>query len=368
MKVLVAGGGTAGHVSPALALARRLRDAHGAEVRFAGTRTGQEARLVPQAGFPFDPVDARPLRRDLSFETLAATVAAVRAVTACRPLVERADVVVGMGGYVSVPVGLAAARARRPLVIHEQNAVPGLANRLLARRARTVALTFGEAATRLPRRARTVLTGLPVRPEFVTALAERDALAEQARTEFGLERGRRTIVLTGGSQGALHVDMAGIDAIAILRERPDLQVLFIAGASHEHTVAGSVSPGDMPVRVCGFLERMDLAYTLADLAVARAGASTCAELSVCGLPAVLVPYPHATGGHQEANARALERAGGARVILDPDLTGGSLASAVSDLMGDEMLLRAMAERMRSWSRPDAAEALARVVLEAGEER
>ncbi|HEX5951369.1 MAG TPA: glycosyltransferase, partial [Actinomycetota bacterium] len=178
MRVLVAGGGTAGHVSPALALALRLRDGHGAEVRFAGTRSGQEARLIPEAGFPFDAVDARPLRRDLSLETLAAPVATVRAISACRPLVERADVVVGMGGYVSVPVGLAAVRARRPLVIHEQNAVPGLANRLLAWRAHTVALAFVEAAARLPRRARTVLTGTPVRPAFLAAVAERQAVAE----------------------------------------------------------------------------------------------------------------------------------------------------------------------------------------------
>ena len=365
MKVLVAGGGTAGHVFPALALARWLADEHGAEVRFAGTSTGQEAHLVPEAGFPFDPVDARPLRRDLSLETLTAPIAAVRSVSECRPLVERADVVVGMGGYVSVPVGLAAVRARRPLVLHEQNAVPGLANRLLAHRARTVALAFEEAAARLPRRSRTVLTGNPVRDRVLAVVAERETLAKEALAEFELESGRRTLVVFGGSQGALHVNAVAVDAIEHLRDREDLQVLLLTGPAHERRVVDGLAAGPMTVRVRGFLDRMELAYALADIVVSRAGATTCAELSVCGLPSILVPYPHATGRHQEANARALERAGAALVLIDRELSGASLASAVSGLLDDPTRLGSMGERMRSWARPDAAEALARVVLDAG---
>lgn len=365
MKVLIAGGGTASHVFPALALARRLADAHGAEVRFAGTPAGPEAHLVPEAGFPFEPVAARPLRRELSLETVTTAIAAVRSISACRPLVERADVVVGMGAYVSVPVGLAAARARRPLVIHEQDAVPGLANRLLSRWAHTATLAFEEAASRLPGRTRTVLTGNPVRDGILDVVANRDALADEAFTEFRLEPGRRTLFVFGGSQGALHVNTAALDAIARLRDRADLQVLVLSGPAHERLVVDALAPGDVSVHVRGFLERMELAYAIADLVVSRAGANTCAELSVCGLPAVLVPYPHATGRHQEANARALERAGAARTILDPDLTGASLASVVSGLLDDEARLRSMGDRMRARARPDAAEALARVVLEAG---
>jgi UDP-N-acetylglucosamine--N-acetylmuramyl-(pentapeptide) pyrophosphoryl-undecaprenol N-acetylglucosamine transferase len=365
MKVLIAGGGTASHVFPALAVARRLVDGHGAEVRFAGTASGPESRLVPAAGFPFEPVDARPLRRDLSLETVTAPIAAVRSISACRPLVERADVVVGMGAYVSVPIGLAAARARRPLVIHEQDAVPGLANRLLARWAHTVTLAFEDPATRFPGRARTVLTGDPVRDEILAVAAEREALAEEAFHEFGLEPGRRTLFVFGGSQGALRLNTAALDLIARLHGRADLQVLLVTGPAHEQLVADELPSGDVPVHVSGYLEHMELAYAIADLVISRAGANTCAELSVCGLPAVLVPYPHATGAHQEANARALERAGGARVIIDADLTGALLATTVSELLDGEERLRSMGRSMRLRSRPDAAEALARVVLEAG---
>jgi UDP-N-acetylglucosamine--N-acetylmuramyl-(pentapeptide) pyrophosphoryl-undecaprenol N-acetylglucosamine transferase len=365
VNVLVSGGGTAGHVFPALALAHRLVEDHGAQVRFVGTTSGQEARLVPEAGFAFDAVDARPLRRDLSLETLAAPIAAVRSISACRPLVERADVVVGMGGYVSVPVGLAAARARRPLVLHEQNAVPGLANRLLSRRAHTVALTFAEAAAKLPRRAHTAVTGNPVRASVLRVIDEREALVKEAFEELDLEPGHRTLVVFGGSQGALHVNLVAVDAIARLQEREDLQVLMLTGTAHERRVAEALPPGPLRVRVRGFLERMELAYAVADLVVARAGATSCAELSICGVPSVLVPYPHATGRHQEANARALERAGGARVVMDDALSGRSLAATVVELLDESDRLASMADRMRSWSRPDAASALAAVVREAG---
>jgi len=364
--VLVAGGGTAGHVFPAIALARRLADDHAAEVRFAGTSAGQEAILVPEAGFPFDVVDARPLRRELSLDAITAPVATLRSVSRCAPLVERADVVVGMGGYVSVPVGAAALRARRPLVLHEQNAVPGLANRALALGARAVALTFADASRRLPRRARTVVTGNPVRDPILSVREDRAVLAHAARAELGLEEGRATVVIFGGSQGALRVDTAAVDAVRSLRDRADLQILLLSGRAHQERIASSLrETGDVLVRLRGFLDRMELAYAIADLVVARAGATTCAELTACGLPSILVPYPFATGGHQEANARALERAGAAMVVMDEALSGASLARSIRDLLDDAARLERMGEAARAWSRPDAAATLARVVVGVG---
>jgi len=362
VKVLIAGGGTAGHVFPAIALAERLSAEPGVEVAFAGTSGGQEARLVPAAGFAFEVVEARPLRRELSVDALTAPLAAARSVAACRPLVERADVVVGMGGYVSLPVGLAAARAGRPLVLHEQNAVPGLANRVLARWARVVCLSFAEAGRRLPKRARAVVTGNPVRSRVLEAARDRERLAAAAAGELGLEPGLRTLVIFGGSQGALRLNGAAAQAIpTLLARRSDLQVLLLTGPAHERAALGALG-GCARVRVVGFLERMELAYAAADLVVARAGATTCAEVSVCGIPAVLVPYPYATGRHQDANARALERAGAAVVVPDAELTPERLAWVVLELLADPARLSAMARGMRSWSRPDAAEALAREVL------
>ncbi len=369
MNVLVAAGGTAGHVFPALALGRRLAEEPGVAIRFAGTAAGQEARLVPAAGFAFVEVEAKPFVRALSPRALAGPISAVRSFARCRPLVEEADVVVGMGGYVSVPVVLAAIRASRPLVLHEQNAVPGLANRTLARAARAVALSFAEAARMLPRRAKTVVTGNPVRDEIVDVRTDRDALAKEAREVLGLEDGRRTLVVFGGSQGALHLNRATVEAIALLREREDLQVLLLTGPAHLGGVRRALpASSGIVARATAFLDRMELAYAAADLVIARAGATTVAEISVCGLPSLLIPYPYATGRHQEANARALQRAGSAMVLLDDELSGQGLAERIRDAMGDIDRLRAMGERAFAWSRPHAAADLASVVLEEGRVR
>ena len=364
MKVLIAGGGTAGHVFPALALARRL-EAADHEVRFAGTASGQEEKLVREAGFAFDAVQASPLERKASLKTLRAPVTAIRSVGACRPLAERADVVVGMGGYVSVPVALAALRARRPLVLHEQNAVPGLANRTLARAARTVALAFSEARRAFPRRTRTVLTGNPVREQILAVPTDRDRLRKEAVSELDLAEQKPTVVVFGGSQGALHVNRSAVEAIGRL-DRHDLQVLLLTGPAHEASVGAAV-PSDPPVvvRLRGFLERMELAYAIADVVVARAGATTVAEIAVCGVPSLLIPYPYATGRHQEANARALQRAGAASMLLDDELDGAVLADRIGRLVGDGERRREMGERARAWARPGAAAHLAAVVLEAG---
>jgi UDP-N-acetylglucosamine--N-acetylmuramyl-(pentapeptide) pyrophosphoryl-undecaprenol N-acetylglucosamine transferase len=365
VRVLIAGGGTAGHVFPALAVATRLADGHGAEVRFAGTRAGQEARLVPAAGFPFAVVEARPFVRTLTPRAVAAPIRAMRSVSRCRPLATWADVVVGMGGYVAVPVVLAAARSRRPVVLHEQNAVPGLANRALSRLARTVAISFPETARLLPRRARTVLTGNPVRDRIVAVPGDRGALAAEARSELGLEPGRATVVIFGGSLGALHVDRAAVDASSALRERADLQVLLLTGAAHIDEVNRRL-PRDrvLHVRALPFLDRMELAYAAADLIVARAGATTVAEITVCGLPSILIPYPYATARHQEANARALQRAGAATIIMDDALTGHVLAARIADLVSSPARLSTMAERAVRLGRADAADALAKAVVEA----
>lgn len=362
MRVVLAAGGTAGHIFPGLVLARRLRDEHGAEVLFVGRAGGQEATLIPAAGFPLATVESRAFVRRLSAAALAAPAAALRAARRARRLLRAADVAVGMGGYTSVPVALAAWRERVPLVLHEQNAVPGLANRVAARWARAVAVSFAEAASRFPRRARVVVTGNPVRDEIARVPGERDALAKEARQELGLEEGRRTVVVFGGSQGALHLDRAAADAVPLLGG--DLQLLIITGPAHEEEVRRRLPrPAPLPVRTVPFVDRMELVYAAADLAVSRAGAGTIAELTVAGVPALLVPYPYATGGHQEANARALQRAGGAGVVLDDQLGPEVLAERVLEML-EPVRLRAMRERAEAFGRPEAAAALGDLVVEA----
>jgi UDP-N-acetylglucosamine--N-acetylmuramyl-(pentapeptide) pyrophosphoryl-undecaprenol N-acetylglucosamine transferase len=367
LHVLVAGGGTAGHVYPGLALASALRD-RGHTVAFVGTEGGLEAKLVPAAGFEFHPVSAKPLVRSVSLAALRQPFAQLGAVRQAGMLVQGADVVVGVGGYVSVPAIVAARRRHIPIVLHEQNAVPGLANRLLSRIANAVALTFPDMRRSMPRRVRTAVTGNPVREEILRVPVERDRLASEGREEFGLVEGRRTVVIFGGSQGAVHVDRAAAGASRQLAGRGDLQVLLITGPAHLDDVRRALPPereGGLLLRVAGYVDRMDLAYACADLVVSRAGATTIAELTVCGLPALLIPYPYATNGHQEANARALQRVGGAGVLLDDQLSAIVLAERVEGLIDHPERLGAMAERSRSFGRPNAAASLADLVESVG---
>ncbi len=365
MRVLVAGGGTAGHVFPALAVARRLADLHGAEVRFAGTAAGQEARLVPAAGFELVEVQARPLLRRASLGALRAPFAALSSVRRCRPLVRECDVVLGMGGYVSAPPVIAAWRERKPIVLHEQNAVPGLANRLLSRVASVTALSFAEAARGLPRRARTEVTGNPIRESIAAVPTERDGLAKEAHVQLDLDPERKTVVIFGGSQGALHIDRAAAGVCHLLRDRGDLQVLLLTGPAHHESVSrGLPEGGALRVRALPFLDRMDLAYAVAGLVVSRAGATTVAEVTACGIPSVLIPYPYATAGHQEANARAVQQAGGASVLLDDQLTAEALAERIESLVDHDERLAAMSERASAWAHPDAAERVAELVVRA----
>ncbi|MEP6477589.1 MAG: undecaprenyldiphospho-muramoylpentapeptide beta-N-acetylglucosaminyltransferase [Actinomycetota bacterium] len=364
MKVVIAGGGTAGHVFPAIALAQELA-AHGHDIRFLGTTAGLEARLVPEAGFAFTPIRAAPLTRRPSGATLRAPVVALRSVRECQPHVAASDVVVGMGGYVSAPPVLAARRAGRPVIMHEQNAVPGLATRMLSRRARAIAVSFRDAATRLPRGVPTVFTGNPVRGRILQVPAHRDRLRNEAAGELGLDEDRFTVLVFGGSLGALHVNKTIAGSIGHLRDRGDLQLLILTGRAHLEVVsAAAQEPMALRVRALPFLDRMELAYAAADAVVARAGATTIAELAVCGLASLLIPYPHATADHQEANARELERAGAAEVLVDVALRPDDLAARIVRFADDPARRNDMAARAAAWGTPDAAARLAAVVMDA----
>jgi UDP-N-acetylglucosamine--N-acetylmuramyl-(pentapeptide) pyrophosphoryl-undecaprenol N-acetylglucosamine transferase len=362
MRILIAGGGTAGHVFPSLAVAEQL-SARGARVEFIGSTDGQEATLIPAAGYPFHPIRALPLRRELSVRAALAPAVALRSAVACRPLVRGTSAVVGMGGFASIPAVLAARSAGIPRVLHEQNAVPGLANRTLARLATAIGVTFEDSRRRLPGGARVETTGLPVRREILGVQSRREELAAEARRTFDLAEDRLTMLVTGGSQGALQIDRAVAGAIALLSGRRDLQLVVLTGRAHEAVVADAAArPMDLLVRTIPFLERMELALAVADAAVARAGANTVTELAVSGVPAILVPYPYATDAHQEANARELERAGAAELVRDRELTPERLAEHLGALVADDERRSSMAKAARSWAKPDADERLAGLVL------
>jgi len=354
MRVLLAGGGTAGHTSPMIATADALsRLAPDTEITCLGTPRGLETRVVPEAGYPLELIPPVPLPRkpnaDL-FKVPSRLRGAVKETLAILDRI-RPDVVVGYGGYVSMPVYLAARRRRLPLVIHEQNSLPGLANRAGARIASRVAVSFPD--TPLPR---AEYVGLPIR-RMISQL-DRSALRAEARAIFGLDPDLPTLLVTGGSQGARRLNQSVSGASRVLGDA-GVQVLHVVGpkgeATPEHT--------DVPYVVVPYVDRMDHAYAAADLVVCRGGASSVTEAAAVGLPAVFVPLPIGNG-EQDLNARPVVAAGGGLLVADAALTSEWVAATVPGLITDRDRLHAMGKAAADLIPRDADEQLAAIIIDA----
>jgi UDP-N-acetylglucosamine--N-acetylmuramyl-(pentapeptide) pyrophosphoryl-undecaprenol N-acetylglucosamine transferase len=340
MRMVVAGGGTGGHLFPGLAVAECA--AESGSVLFVGSAYGIEARVVPQTRFAFRPVPVRGLRgRGWRGVVQLAAQLPGAIVRAWRILGEfGADVVVGVGGYASFPVVVAAWLRRVPAVLLEQNAHPGMANRVLARLAQRVCTTFADANAYFPAR-KVVLTGNPVR-RFPPPVAT-------PRAGF-------TLLVFGGSQGAHRLNEAMADAAGALRDGiADLRVIHQTGAADCYALRGRYASLSVTADVREFIDDMGAAYAAADLVVCRAGATTVAELTSLGKPAILVPYPFAADDHQRANASVLASHGAAIMVLDRALSGAGLAQAIIELARDRARLAAMGEAARRLAVPDAAE-------------
>ncbi|MEU6646810.1 undecaprenyldiphospho-muramoylpentapeptide beta-N-acetylglucosaminyltransferase [Saccharomonospora sp. NPDC046836] len=355
--VVVAGGGTAGHIEPALALAdavRRLRP--DARVVALGTERGLENELVPARGYPLELIPPVPLPRKPTAELLRLPLRVRDAVKRTREVLDRvgADVVVGFGGYVALPAYLAA-RGRVPVVVHEANKHAGLANKVGARFARKVAVAV--PGTQLPG---AEVVGIPLR-RSITAL-DRAALRAQARSHFGLDPDAPTLLVFGGSQGARSINTAVSGAAQDFAEA-GVAVLHAHGP--KNTVAVREYPGRPPYVPVPYLERMDLAYAAADLVLCRSGAMTVAEVSAVGLPAVFVPLPHGNG-EQALNAEPAVTAGAALLVPDAELTPARVAELVVPLVSDTEGLAKMSAAALGLGHREADEVLARMVLaEAG---
>lgn len=323
---------------------------------------------MPSAGIAFHAVNARGFDRSNPLTLLSS--AAVIAASTLRALALigrfRPDVVVGFGGYVSLPVGLAAVIRGVPLVLHEQNSVPGLANRVLSRWARAVGVTYETSLRHLARPERAVVTGNPVREAVL------DADAEQGRRRLGLEPAAVVLLVFGGSRGARHINDALVHLAPSLMALPSLQVLHVAGrieaASVAERVADALGHDEPRYRVVDYIDDMGNAIAAADIVVARAGATSIAEITAIGRPAVLVPYPYATDDHQTLNARAVHESGGAIVVSDDELDGDVLREVVTTLAGDEQKRRTMASASAALGRRDATERLVALVRNAANER
>lgn len=356
--IVLSGGGTAGHIYPALALAERLQ-ADGWDVRFAGTPSGLEATLVPEVGIPFKPFVATGFDRAKPWTLVSGVARIAKSAAVAKRWFDQIKpaCIVGFGGYVSIPVALAAERAGIPVVVHEQNSVMGMANRFISKRAQAVCLTYPIQSDDAGADAWQVV-GNPVRASVLSASRE------EGRAYLGIPPESTVLVAFGGSRGARHLNQAVAALKGELLAIEGLHVVHMTGAlDFERTIEALDLTEDEAARwhVKEYESEMGLVLAAADACLSRAGATSLAEIAARAIPAVLVPYPHATGNHQALNARSCEEAGCAVVIADEDVEGEGFRRAVLEIAVDSELRGRMREAARAMGADDAAGKLARVV-------
>ena len=356
IRVLIAAGGTGGHLYPGIAIAEEWMRMHpDSHVVFVGTPRGPETKAVPAAGFTIRTIAARGLPRRPGLGWILAAFGLVKSlVQAFQLVVElKPHIVVGTGSYVSAPVVLIARLFGIPVIIQEQNSVPGVTNRWLNLLANEVHISFVESRSYFRRKNNLRVSGNPIR----RSLLNQDRTS--AYEALGLDPGKRTLFVFGGSRGAQSINRAVAGALERLKHRSVLQVIWQTGSDDFEAIRDRFQSFPIRVRVYAYLQDIEKAYAVADLAICRAGAMTIAELTACGVPAILVPYPHATRDHQTHNARGLSDRDAAEVIADQDLEPELLASRVESLFQDDSRLRRIGRNARAFARVDAAQRIAR---------
>ena len=362
MRIVLSGGGTAGHINPALALAESLIE-QGHEVFYAGTPQGVEARLVKEANLPFTPFEAKGFNRNHPKTIFSAVRIIIKSTKlACAWFEEiKPDVVVAFGGYVCIPVGRAAKKMGVPLVIHEQNSVMGMANKYLAKTARAVALTYKVAGAPVADKEKLVVTGNPVRSSVLTSTRE------EGRSMLGIPEEASMLLVFGGSLGARHLNAAISSMKKDLLAIDNLYVVHITGPKELETVEAVLALTEEEKKrylVMGYQNRMGETMAACDMVVSRAGATSLAEISARCIPAILVPFPFATADHQTTNARSYVRAGAAWMMADDMVETPEFKELVLTFVDDEKARLKMSEAARGFETGNAASKLADVVLNA----
>jgi UDP-N-acetylglucosamine--N-acetylmuramyl-(pentapeptide) pyrophosphoryl-undecaprenol N-acetylglucosamine transferase len=354
VRVVLTGGGTGGHIYPALSVARCLA---GEEILYVGTADGPEASIVPQSGVPFRSVPSRKLSRKPTPGALVALGVSAWGVVKAAAMLRgwRPDVVLGTGGYASAGIMFAAAMLRIPTVVHEANVVPGRVNRLLAKLCTRVALTYEASVPYFPA-GKTVVTGLPVRPDLLEADPER------GRDLYGLRADLPVLVISGGSGGARTLNRAVIEALPRLREL-GVQVAHQTGRGLHDEVMREVGPPPELYHPLAYVDDMPALLAAASVIVCRGGSSTLAEVTAAGLPSVIVPYPFAVADHQTHNAKALADQGAAVMVPDAAMNGDRLFAEVSGLLQAPARMEAMRAASRAQGRPEAARKVADLLRE-----
>ena len=370
MKIIVSGGGTGGHIYPAVTLIRTIQQkVKNLEVLYVGTKVGLEADIIPKEGFPFTTVDIQGFERHLTPVNIERAGKAMCGVLKAANIVRRfhPDVVIGTGGYVCGPILLAASLLHVPTLIQEQNVIPGITNRILSKFVTRIAVGPREAMKSFPVD-KAVFTGNPIRAEVLSANREEGCRA------FGFDPSKRTVLISGGSRGARSINRAMVGVLRHAVHHDEVQFLHVTGKRDYQDVLArvrdaGVNPENLPhIRIEPYLYNMPQAMAAADLAVFRAGATGLAELTARGIPSILIPYPYAAENHQEYNARALESAGASRMILNRELTAEKLSSVMAELLSEPDKLTRMAAASRSLGKPQAADTIAGMVLQLAKSR
>lgn len=354
MRILVTGGGTGGHIYPALAFIRYVQKIQpDSEFLYVGTHRGLENKIVPETGISFKTIKIQGFKRKLSFENIKTVQLFIESIKRSKEILRefKPDVVIGTGGYVSGSVVYAAARMKIPTIVHEQNSVPGITNKFLSRFADKVGICFPDAAQYFPE-SKTVLVGNPRAQEVVTS--GKSEVLEQ----YGLLPDIPTVLIFGGSQGALKINQAVIQALPQFSQK-EYQVLYASGDRYYNEISEKFDVGKISrnLSLQPYIKNMTDVMANVDLLIARAGATSIAEFTALGLPGILIPSPYVTNDHQTKNAQSLVNAGAVKMIADADLTGDKLVEAVDEIMNDSEKRERMAKASRQEGIPDAAERL-----------
>ncbi|MBR4151833.1 MAG: undecaprenyldiphospho-muramoylpentapeptide beta-N-acetylglucosaminyltransferase [Selenomonadaceae bacterium] len=362
MKIIVSGGGTGGHIYPALTLINAIKNKRpDAEFLYVGTEKGLEADIVPKAGINFTALKLEGgLERHFTLENISRAANAIWSIKRASDIVKdfKPNVVVGTGGYVCGPILLAASLMKVPTLIQEQNAVAGVTNKILSKFVNKIAVGTQDALKNFPAD-KTIYTGNPIRAEVL--LANR----EDGLKEFGFTTDKPIVLISGGSRGARSINDAMIGVLKSAAVKNSAQFLHVTGKGEFDSVTSKLTDVlDAPnIKVVPYLYNMPQAMAMADLAIFRAGATGLAELTARGIPSILIPYPYAAENHQEFNARTLVDAGAARMILNKDLTAELLQKNLDELLSSSEKLKSMAAASLSLGKPNAADEIADLILE-----
>lgn len=344
MRVLITGGGTGGHINPALAIAQKVRNENPSnEILYVGTKNGLESELVPKSGFDFKYVTARYLRRKISFENVKTLFASIKGVMEAAKIIKefKPDIVVGTGGYVCGPVVLAASFKKVPTMIHEQNVFPGITNKMLSKFVDVIGISFAEAEKYFPEEARKklVLVGNPVRKDILTADRRK------SRTKLNLRPDVILIYSFGGSGGQISLNEAIIDVIKKYNGQRNIKLIHVTGKKLHENFMDSINKEKIfledNIEILDYMYDAAIALSASDIVIGSAGAITIAEITVTGVPSILIPKTYTAENHQEYNARALEKEGAAKVILEKDLDGNKLIKEIEAIIENKNVLKTM---------------------------